>query len=302
MRGQRVGYRGPCWDPLHPMARGSPEDCQKSQGRDFFPTKRHSLPGRGVVPTAIESQAYGWLPGSGSGLTSPSDLRNTSRARTSPPKSSSAAFLESTVTAMDGLEDRLSQCLDALRAGDDSAREKILEICDARLRELSSRLLGKFAKVRRWDNTDDVAQNAAMRLYRALKDVVPDSPRGLMGLMATQIQRELIDLARKHAGDTSYAANHGTNVQDGSQGNFYVDQAPDGGEELDEEIPIDRWEAFHEAVESLPDELRETFKLVWYLGVDREAAAEALGISLRTFARRWQEARAAVKRRLNSES
>ena len=73
--------------------------------------------------------------------------------------------------------------------------------------------MGKFARVRRWDNTDDVSQNAALRLYRALGDTVPDSPRGLMCLMATVIQRELLDLARKHAGAMSYAANHGTNIR-----------------------------------------------------------------------------------------
>jgi len=94
------------------------------------------------------------------------------------------------------LDSLLETCLKKLASGDDSARGEILDIMNDRMRELSSRLLGKFAKVRRWDTTDDVAQNAAMRLYRALAETVPDSPRGLMGLMATQIQRELVDLAR----------------------------------------------------------------------------------------------------------
>jgi len=72
--------------------------------------------------------------------------------------------------------------------------------CARRDKVLSQRLLGKCARVRRWDNHDDVAQNAAMRLYRGLGETVPAPPRGLMGLMAVQIQRELFDLARKHAG------------------------------------------------------------------------------------------------------
>lgn len=204
--------------------------------------------------------------------------------------------------ASDGqLDATITACLKRLAAGDDSAREQILEICDGRLRSLSHRLLGKFAKVRRWDNTDDVAQNAAMRLYRALAETVPDSPRGLMGLMATQIQRELLDLARKHSGPMSYASNHGTNVRDDTDGAVYVvDEAADAGG-LDEEIPLDRWEAFHAAVENLPDEHREVFKLVWYLGADREAAAKTLGMSLRTVGRRWQEARELVARSIESE-
>lgn len=193
------------------------------------------------------------------------------------------------------LDEVLAGCLERLAKGDDSAREDILEVCNDRLRELSSRLLGKFAKVRRWDNTDDVAQNAAMRLYRALGDTVPDSPRGLMGLMATQIQRELIDLARKHAGPMSYAQNHDTNVRGGIDGEVaVVDEAEDVGDGLEEEIPLERWETFHRAVENLPEEHREVFKLVWYLGADRETAAKTLGLSVRTVGRRWQEARELV--------
>jgi RNA polymerase sigma factor (sigma-70 family) len=202
----------------------------------------------------------------------------------------------------DDLDGLLTDCLDRLTAGDDSAREQLLEICDRRLRELASRLLGKFSKVRRQDDTDDVAQNAALRLYRALQETVPKSPRGLMGLMSVQIQRELIDLARKHAGPMSYAANHGTNVQPGtSSGVFFVDQVQDNGDETDEEIPLARWESFHRAVESLPEEHREVFKLVWYLGADRETAAKALGMSIRTVGRRWQEAREMVARAVGEE-
>ena len=53
--------------------------------------------------------------------------------------------------------DELAECLSRLAAGEERARDRIIEVCNDRLRELSSRLLGKFAKVRRWDDTDDVA-------------------------------------------------------------------------------------------------------------------------------------------------
>ena len=192
----------------------------------------------------------------------------------------------------------LSGCLERLAKGDKSAREEILNVCSDRLRKLSRRLLGKFAKVRRWDDTDDVAQNAAMRLYRALGEVVPESPRGLMGLLAVQIERELIDLARKHAGPMSFAANHGTNVREGTDGDvFLVDEAEDAGDS-DDEIPLARWEKFHAAVENLPEEHREVFRLVWFLGADRETAAKNLGLSIRTVGRRWQEARELVAQAL----
>lgn len=188
-------------------------------------------------------------------------------------------------------EAMLKDCLRGLSSGEDHTRTRILEICDTRLHELSHRLLGKFAKVRRWDDTDDVAQNAAMRLYRALAESVPDSPRGLMGLMATQIQRELLDLARKHSGPTSYAANHGTNCcRVNDQPVFFVEHAPAPNDD-DDELPIDRWEQFHAAVDALPEEEREVFRLAWYLGLEQRPIAQAIGVSERTVARRWRMGR-----------
>jgi len=198
------------------------------------------------------------------------------------------------------LEAVLAECLKKLSAGDDSARVKILDVCDARLRELSHRLLGKFAKVRWWDDTDDVAQNAALRLYRALGESVPDSPKGLMGLMATQIQRELLDLARKHSGPMSYAANHGTNIHDRSSSGKHIVEGVADSTGQNEEIPIERWELFHQAVENLPEDLRDVFKLGWYLGLDREGIGKALGISTRTVSRRWAEARDLVKQAISA--
>jgi RNA polymerase sigma factor (sigma-70 family) len=210
--------------------------------------------------------------------------------------------LHATELQPDNLDAVIDRCLQKLGRGDDAAREMLLEICDRRLRQLSSRFLGKFATVRRWDNTDDVAQGAAMRLHRALRDTVPDSPGGFMALMATQIQRELIDLARKHAGDMSYAANHGTNIVNGTSGamQFAVDAVEDENA-ADDAVPLERWEMFHEAVESLPEEHREVFRMAWYLGADKPSVAKALGMSLRTVERRWQEARGMVSEALNRD-
>lgn len=207
-------------------------------------------------------------------------------------------MIEAAVT----LDAKLAACLKRLSHGDGPAREEILELCYDRVQELSHRLLGKFAGVRRWDDTGDVAQNAAIRLYRALGETVPDSPRGLMGLIATQIQRELIDLARKHAGPMSYAQNHDTNVRPIADGGAYlVEEAAERGDPSDDEIPLGRWEQFHAAVEQLPDEHREVFRLVWYLGTDRETTAKTLGMSVRTVGRRWQEARQLVAQALHGE-
>lgn len=199
----------------------------------------------------------------------------------------------------DSLAPALARCLARLAAGDLSARDQIIELCSERLRTLAHRMLAKFPKVRRWDDTDDVFQNAAMRLHRALGQLRPDSPRSIMALAATQLHRELIDLARRHSGPASYAANHGTNIvqrADGDAAVHHVDRAaaPEGS--------IERWDQFHEAVQRLPDTSREVFQLVWYLGADQKTIAGLLDCSERTVKSRWREGRETVKAALDGRA
>jgi RNA polymerase sigma-70 factor (ECF subfamily) len=194
-------------------------------------------------------------------------------------------------------EQELAECLARLAAGDLAVRGRIIELCAGRLRRLAHRMLRRFPNVRRWDDTDDVFQNAALRLHRALGQLDSAAPRSVMALAATQLHRELIDLARKHAGPASYAANHGTNVvrhgQDRDDAPRHVDRAADAAG------PLDRWEEFHAAVERLPDESREVFHLVWYLGADQKTIATLVGCSERTVKTRWREAREAIRTALD---
>jgi RNA polymerase sigma factor (sigma-70 family) len=193
----------------------------------------------------------------------------------------------------------LNACLERLAEGDLAVRDRILEICEDRLRALAHRMLGRFPGVRRFDDTDDVFQGAALRLHRALGQMALErqSPRSLMALAATQIHRELIDLARRNSGPTSYAANHGTNAGRGSEsGRFFVDAA------AAEDEPLDRWERFHAAVDALHPRQKETFHLVWYMGADQKTIARLLGCSERTVKNHWREARDAVKAALDGEA
>lgn len=205
--------------------------------------------------------------------------------------------------ADDSLAPELSACLGRLAAGDLSARDRIIEVAGERLRVLARRMLARFPSVRRWDDTDDVFQNAALRLHRALGEVRPESPRSIMALAATAIQRELIDMARRHAGPMSFAANHATTAPvqpagadtTGSAPASPVDAAPAADESLD------RWTLFHEAIGNLPGELREVFHLVWYLGADQKTVARLLACSERTVKSRWREARETVRAALEGQ-
>jgi RNA polymerase sigma factor (sigma-70 family) len=199
----------------------------------------------------------------------------------------------------DTISAALAECLQRLERGDLSARDRIIELCSGRLHALAHRMLGRYPGVRRWEDTDDVFQNAAMRLHRALGAMQFDSPRSIMALAATQLHRELIDLARRHAGPSSYAANHGTNVMPQAAADHgpeqYIDQSPSG------DTNLDRWTLFHDAISNLPDDQREVFHLVWYLGADQKTIATLLDCSERTVKYRWRSAREAVRAALDGK-
>jgi RNA polymerase sigma factor (sigma-70 family) len=180
---------------------------------------------------------------------------------------------------------RMEACVDRLARGDISARDELLTFACGRMEQMARRMLKRFPNVRRWDETGDVVQNAAIRLYRTLGKVAPHDAKGFLGLAAVQIRRELIDLARKYAGPESHPANSETNYQrlDGDC-RAKVDDAADHAETAEQ---MARWTALHEAAEKLPPEEKELFDLVWYMGLDQQEAADMVGCSVRTIKRRW---------------
>jgi RNA polymerase sigma-70 factor (ECF subfamily) len=177
---------------------------------------------------------------------------------------------------------KLNGWLADMRRGDVTARNEVFAHACDRLRTLTHRMLRGFQRVRRWAETDDVLQNSLLRLHRALTEVQPETPRQFYALAAQQIRRELLDLARQHYGPEGIGANHDTDL--GIAAEKEVSPA-------DEPHDLDGWTRFHEQVEKLSGEQREVFDLLWYGGLTQPEAAAALGVSLKTVKRRWQDAR-----------
>lgn len=96
------------------------------------------------------------------------------------------------------------QCIDSLiaelsspdQAARLAARDALVTVAVDHMRSVAHRIARGFPQVRRWGETDDVVQGASLRLARALDAVVPADERHLLNLIATQVRRELIDLAR----------------------------------------------------------------------------------------------------------
>jgi RNA polymerase sigma-70 factor (ECF subfamily) len=167
-------------------------------------------------------------------------------------------------------------------AGDEAAVEALLRHSGDRLTRLTRRMLGDFRRVKRWADTDDVLQNALLRLLSALRDVKPETPRDFLALAALQIRRELIDLARRFYGPEGIGANHDSAAAD-AQGPGPKDKA----DARQEPSALAQWRELHQQIDALPDEEREVMGLLFYQGLSQGEAAEVLDVSLRTVQRRW---------------
>jgi RNA polymerase sigma-70 factor (ECF subfamily) len=178
--------------------------------------------------------------------------------------------------------------LDRLRDGDDRARQELLHYAWERLTRLTRNMLRGFSRVKRWEQTDDVVQNALLRLYRALADVRPADAVEFYRLAALNIRRELLDLAKHYYGRQGLGANHASlDRTEQSQAGPAVDRAVPA----DDPGSLAAWTAFHAQVERLPDEEKAVFDLLWYQELSQAEAAELLKVSERTIKRRWASAR-----------
>jgi RNA polymerase sigma-70 factor (ECF subfamily) len=184
-----------------------------------------------------------------------------------------------------GSDTQLQHLIALALDGDGASRDALLAHACDRLLRLTRKMFHGYPDLRRWEMTDDVFQNAMIRLHRALAEVKVQSVRHFFNLAAVQVRRELLDLAKHHFGPEGDGANHHTDGQ----------PADDEGGSLrrraEEPDDLAGWSEFHAEVGRLPDDEREVVNLLYYEGLTQEEAAKVLGISFRTLKRRWHSAR-----------
>jgi RNA polymerase sigma factor (sigma-70 family) len=187
--------------------------------------------------------------------------------------------------------------LDRLRAGDDSARDELFKIAYEPLIHLARKMLRRFPGVRRWEQADDVLQNASLRLCHALSDVRPASVRSFINLAAVQIRRELIDLARRYDGPRGM----GRHLVDeaGPDGSGTTSGPMDARDHGDDPARLESWTEFHAQIGALPGEEKKVFDLLWYQGLSQAEAATLLGVTERAVKYRWRSARLELQQRLD---
>jgi len=190
--------------------------------------------------------------------------------------------------------------LDRIRGGDESARDELLNCACERLRALARKMLKSYPNVHRWEQTDDVLQNAVIRLHRTLRQVPVETSRDFFRLAALNIRRELLDLAKHYYGPQGQGARHASSPG-GADSAGEAPRAADPADLSHEPGRLAVWGEFHQHIGKLPDEEREVFDLLWYQGLSQAEAAELLGISDRTVKRRWQSARLSLHEALHGE-
>jgi RNA polymerase sigma-70 factor (ECF subfamily) len=178
-------------------------------------------------------------------------------------------------------------CIDRLLAGDESARAELLGCAVGRLKRLASKMLKGYPAVARWEQGDDVAQNALIRLERALRKVAPPTARDFFRLAAALVRRELIDLARHYYGPRGPGAHHSSQAKRRRSSADAAAPVPSAPDTTSDPGKLAAWSEFHRAVDSLGEADRELFDLLWYQGLTRLEAARVLGVSERTIASHW---------------
>lgn len=197
----------------------------------------------------------------------------------------------------------LQALLDRLARGDQVAREELISHSMERLRKLARKMLRDNARLRRWNETDDVLQNALLRLNRALQSVRPESVGRFIGLAAEQIRRELIDLGRHDFGPQGIGKNHASDpYAQGGRGTDVPRYEQAAEDSSDSVIHTNEMERFHIAVGQLSDEQREVFQKWFYLGMTQENIATAADVSVRTIKRTFRDAKLRLAELLGGDS
>ncbi len=179
--------------------------------------------------------------------------------------------------------------VERMRDGDKAACNELFTRISLRMQGIARRMLRRFPGVQRWEEAEDIVQKAALRLWRALKQIKPETMRAFYGLAAEQVRRELLDMARHYYGPLGLGTHHESNLHLENSGG---DLVPRRELAVSVEAPEDaeRWTAFHQAIEKLPADEREVFSLTFYHGWGQKEIAELIQVDERTVRRRWRRA------------
>lgn len=196
---------------------------------------------------------------------------------------------------------RIQAMIDRLIAGDESAREELINCTWHRIMRLTRKIFRDFPNVRRWEQTEDVFQKVLVNLWKALEKVELNDARHFLRLAAEKIRFELIDLTRHYYGPHGHGAHHASQANLRGFGDSEAKPFEQGVVSVDPSR-IAQWVDIHNQVSKLPAAEREVFDLLWYHELKQEEAAAVLGVDVRTIKRRWRNAKLQLPKLLKENS
>ena len=69
------------------------------------------------------------------------------------------------------ISERIQPLLERLKGGDETAGRELIALTYERFRSLAAKILrSNYTRLKKWEETDDVIQDAAMRLWKSLEE------------------------------------------------------------------------------------------------------------------------------------
>jgi RNA polymerase sigma-70 factor (ECF subfamily) len=195
----------------------------------------------------------------------------------------------------------IQRCIDRLHKGQSNVRGELLDYAFERLQWMVKKMKRGYERVGRWEQTDDVVQNASLRLYEALDKVEITDARHFFRLAALQIRRELLDMCRHYYGPQGAGANYQTVMHEPAADRGERPEVFDRAELSADPQKVQEWGDFHRQVGELPEPEREVVDLLWYHELSQDEAARILGVSTRHVKRLWRSARLLLYSRMQGE-
>lgn len=158
----------------------------------------------------------------------------------------------------------LQAALDKFLAGDPKAKAELVNRAEKRLMILARKLLRGFGPGP--DETAAIVSEAYLKLHTALDAVRPNTVRQFFGLASLQMRRVLLDLVRA-------AKRGGKKVSiDDPEGKIDVPVGENRNDGSDLVTDL------YEAIDKLPDDLKEVVELLYLHGITPAEAGQLIGI------------------------
>lgn len=187
--------------------------------------------------------------------------------------------------------------LDLARDGDALAHQQLISATGERLKKLAGKWL-KDDRLLKFEELDDVLQQALARLHISLQESHPATIREFLGRAGLQLRRSMIDLARHYFGPHGDGRRQYHPHGEGPTASSLLRALPaDDPSPSQAAREAETYERLYAAVDNLPEAWRELFDLLHLHGLSQRAAADILGLSPSTVERTWNR----IKKFLHDE-